>query len=539
MDPIAENKKDRDAIEEEAGYQKKLISTSFKTRVISLFATFLCANVLRSVLKVDISSSVMILLLAWMATCGLYLLVFNSKKALSKKTVENIHFSYYLPALLFASSLVHYLGGVEWVAFSFYIFDLIYANMLLKRVRGRIVTASMFISYCTVLLFEYYGIIPHYRLIPMYEASYNNTKYIMSTGVLVTGIVFFLLAYVMRLFSKMREDRERELLLSKEREELRTRQFEELSNSLKARMEENSFLKSRTMDYIRDKEGQLGFAKEDLERQVDALRKTQKAMQFMIEDLNEMSRELKKIKDHLEEKVEERTGELMRISDKLHRSEKLAFMGKLSGSVTHELRNPMAVIKNAVYCLESKIISGSAEKSEEYFRIIKKEVTAMDFIIEDIMGFARQKPVKLERTDLRNVVEEVLGLMEVPELIRITKEFEEIPHVMADGKQLAHAVSNIAQNAIMAMKGNGVLSFNVGVTDGNVCLKISDMGGGIPEEYRELIFEPLYGTKPKGTGLGLPIAKMMVESQNGKIEVSSQVGVGSTFSILMPMSDNN
>ena len=532
---VTEKEDRNDVFLEEAEYQKKLIAASFKTRVISIFAALLCAGILGKVLKLDVSPGVMAVLISWAAISGIYLWIFNSGRIFSERAVGNIHFSYYLPGVLLSSFLVHYIGGVEWIAFSMYFFDLIYANMLLRRGRGKIVTFGVFVCYFTIIFLEYYGIIPHYRIIPMYELSYNNLSYVAGTGILVIGVMLFLVSYVTGLFARIKEDRKRELLIAREREEFRTGQLEELSVSLKTRVEENEFLRTRTADYIREKENQLGSAKDDLEQQVETFRKTQKAMQYMIEDLNEMSRELRTIKDHLEEKVEKRTEELMEISDKLYRNEKLAFMGKLAGSVTHELRNSMAVIRNAAYFLESNCGEAFDDKSREYLKMIRKEVVNMDSIVEDIMGFAAKKSVSFKETDLRNVVEEALALIDVPELVRITKNFETTSLVMIDVKQLEHAVVNIANNSIMAMKGNGILSFWIGAEGDEVCIKISDTGGGIPEEYRELIFEPLYSTKPKGTGLGLPIAKMMVESQNGTITLESHLGVGSTFTIRIPM----
>ena len=167
-----------------------------------------------------------------------------------------------------------------------------------------------------------------------------------------------------------------------------------------------------------------------------------------------------------------------------------------------------------------------------------KGINNMNAIISDVMGFAKADPVKLEKRDTRKIVEEAIGFVNLPELIRIKKEFMDVPEVMVDAKKLVHAIANITNNAIVAMKGNGQIVFRVSEKEGRIRIEISDTGGGIPEKFQDLIFEPLYSTRPKGTGLGLSIAKMMVEGQNGKISLSSREGVGTTFTISIPISQD-
>jgi nitrogen-specific signal transduction histidine kinase len=517
-------------------YKRKLIVASFRARVLSVSMAFLCATLLDRVLKVAVPPEIVTVLFAWLLISLAYLWIFRSKVFLSERVIDNIHFSYYFPGILLSTSLVHYMGGAEWIAFAIYFFDMIHANMLLKRPRARMVTAGVLLCYFTLITLEYAGIMPHHRLIPMFESSYDNLKYVLSTNVLIVGMIFLLITYVTGLFAKIRQDREMDLMMAKEKVEIKAKHLEELSNLLKSREAENELMKSRSSEYIREKEMELNAVKKDMKEQIDTLRKTQKTMRFMIEDLNDMARELKVIKDNLEEKVRERTEELMGISGKLHRSEKLAFLGKLAGSITHELRNPMAVIKNAAYFLETIPKDHDDKKTEEYTGIIKKGIDDMNAIISDVMGFAKTDPIKLEKRDIRKIVEEVIDLVNPPKLIRIKKEFMDVPEVMVDAKKLVHAMANITNNAIVAMKGNGQLVFRVLEKEESVCIEISDTGGGIPEKFRDLIFEPLYSTRPKGTGLGLSIAKMMVEGQNGKISLSSRKGAGTTFTISIPIS---
>jgi signal transduction histidine kinase len=534
---VIRNSRDNNAawINESGEYQRSLLIASFKMRALSIFLALVCAGVLKNFIKVNIPVQIMWVFWVWLATSLIYLYILRAKRIFRKKALNEIHFSYYFIGVTYSTIIVHYLGGAEWIAFFVYIFDLIYANVLLDRRRGAVITGFIYVCYFGLIFLEYAGIIPHYRIMPLEAAVYSNLTYIMSTNVVIIGMTYLLVSCSTGLFSKMKEDRERVLIDSKNRFAVKSRQLENLGASLRRQIEENRQLKTATMDYIGKKESELNSARKDLEGQIDKMRKTQRSMYFMIEDLNHMSRELKASRDNLEEKVRRRTDELLTISNKLHRSERLAFLGKLAGSITHELRNPMAVLKNAAYFLDGKLKGSKEEKVLKYIEIIKKEIGIIDSIVEDVMGFARTKTPDLKDRDIAGVVEEAISALNVPDLVEIRKEFQDLPQVQADDKQLTHAVINIANNAIVAMGGNGILIFRVGKRDGYVAIDITDTGPGIPHDQRDLIFEPLYSSKPKGTGLGLPIAKMMIESQDGKITFTSEVGVGTTFSILLPI----
>jgi signal transduction histidine kinase len=533
--PIKNTRDNKAAWVNESGeHHRRLLTTSFEVRMLSIIFALICAIILRDLVKVNISPQIIYFFWAWLVTSSVYLFVFKTRRVFRKKVLNNIHFSYYFIGVIYSTFIVHYLGGAEWIAFFVYLFDLIYANALLDRKRGASVTAFVFVCYFGLVLMEYAGFIPHHRVIPLYQSVYNNYRYVLSTSVIIVGMTYFLISYSTGLFFKMHDERERVLIDSKNRFAVKSRQLERSGAFLRRQVEENERLKKTTMDYIKKKELELNSTRKDLEDQIDKMRKTQRSMYFMIEDLNNMSRELKSSRDHLEEKVRERTDELMAISSKLHRSERLAFLGKLAGSITHELKNPLAVLKNAAYIMDGKI-KPLDDKARKYMEIMKKEIDIIDGIIEDIMAFARTKVLDLKEEDLKSVVENAINLLDIPAMVELRKDFGKMPPVMVDGKQLSHAIINIANNAIVAMNGNGVLTFRILKNDRYAVIEICDTGPGIPRDQRELIFEPLYSSKPKGTGLGLPIAKMMVESQDGKIDFVTQAGEGTTFRIWLPL----
>ena len=516
-------------------YQVRLVLASFEMRAFSIILALLCAVVIKNFLGLDIPRAIWTVFALWLSTSVLYFLVIRSSLCRTRRCLDNIHLSYYVPGVLFSTMLVHYLGGAEWIAFFVYLFDLIYANVLMNRPRGSLVTLYVIASYFSLIGAEYRGIIPHRMVFQPGSSSYNNLQYVLVTDVIIVGVVFLLIACTASLFSKMKEEREKNLRESKNRLLAKSERLEEMARTLRKKVAENIYLKRATLGYIEKKEFELQQTRKDLEDQIDKLRKTQKAMFFMIEDLNEMSSQLKDTRDHLEDKVRERTDELLNISRKLHRSERLAFLGKLAGSVTHELRNPLAVLKNAAFFLDKKFRQDKDKKVQKYMDIMKKEITIIDSIIDDIMGFAKTRPPEVEETDLKDVVENALSTINVPDLVEVKTEYGDIPKVHIDSNQVMHAVMNIANNAIMAMNGNGILTCRTVRRGDDVCIEVQDTGPGIPPDQRELIFEPLYSSKPKGTGLGLPIAKMMIENQEGRIELESELGEGTLFRISLPV----
>ncbi len=239
--------------------------------------------------------------------------------------------------------------------------------------------------------------------------------------------------------------------------------------------------------------------------------------------------------DHFETKVRERTDELLDISRKLHRSESQAFLAKLARKVTHEVRNPLSVLKNAAYFLNKNLREEKDEKVLKYIDMIEKEIARIDSMLSDFTGFARPKPLELREMDVNDVVETAISMVNVPERVEIKKEFEDLPAIYIDADRVTHAIVNITNNAIIAMKGNGILTVRTARKDDHACIEVADTGPGIPSDQRELVFEPLYSSKPKGVGLGLPMAGMMVESQGGSIELESEPGKGTVVRIFLPI----
>ena len=252
---------------------------------------------------------------------------------------------------------------------------------------------------------------------------------------------------------------------------------------------------------------------------------------------------LKKYSEQLEEMVEDRTQELREAQEQLLRREKLAVLGQLAGSVAHELRNPLGVIKNSAYFL-NMILDDSDPEVKHGLQILNREVGRSDQIIKSLLDFARSKPPDRQELNVNDVVRETLSQNVVTESIKVDSQLDEtLPTIFADPTQLRQVFDNLICNAIQAMPEGGRLGVGTSkVSEGPpksewIAVSITDTGVGIPQENLEKLFEPLFTTKSKGIGLGLALVKDLVEGNGGSIEVESNdtPGKGSTFTVRLPI----
>jgi PAS domain S-box-containing protein len=250
---------------------------------------------------------------------------------------------------------------------------------------------------------------------------------------------------------------------------------------------------------------------------------------------------LKEYSERLEEMVNERTNELRDAQEELVRKEKLVVLGRLAGGIAHELRNPLGTIKNASYFL-NMVMEEPEPEVKEVLEILEKEVETSERIISNLLDFARAKSPIRRKVDINDVVQEALSHTPVPQSIKVVNQLDEaLPTILADPDQLAQVFGNIILNAMQAMPESGRLVvktsevFRKPSRSREVTISFTDTGLGIPEENLEEIFEPLFTTKAKGIGLGLALAKTLVEGHGGTIEIESEVEKGSTFTVKLPI----
>jgi len=249
---------------------------------------------------------------------------------------------------------------------------------------------------------------------------------------------------------------------------------------------------------------------------------------------------LKEYNTRLESAVDARTLELKVAQEKLVRQEKLAVLGQLAGGVGHELRNPLSVINNAIYYL--KLVQPDAdEKIRHYHSMIEHEVQIAEKIITDLLDFARIKSVDRQPITVAALMQHVLERFPVPDSITSVLDLPaDLPEVNVDPRQMEQVLGNLTTNACQAMNEGGTLTVRawpstLAAGQPAVCIKVIDTGTGITPENMKKLFEPLFTTKLRGIGLGLAVSQKLVEANSGRIEVDSQPGQGSTFTVYLPV----
>ncbi len=237
----------------------------------------------------------------------------------------------------------------------------------------------------------------------------------------------------------------------------------------------------------------------------------------------------------LEKLVNERTEQLHQTQAKLVSSERLAAIGELAGMVGHDLRNPLAGIKNAAYFMERKGMTISEVQSKEMLGMITKGINHADKIISDLLEYSREMHFDLIKYSTRTLVNEALKTIQIPDRINIVNHIEEESWIWVDPGRMMRVFVNLAKNAIDAMPEKGTLDISSCQTNDTMKIDFTDTGKGIPEETLSKLFTPLVTTKAQGMGFGLAICKRIVEAHGGTIAVKTELNKGTTFTLKLPL----
>ncbi len=244
----------------------------------------------------------------------------------------------------------------------------------------------------------------------------------------------------------------------------------------------------------------------------------------------------RKLNTELEAKVQERTQQLLAAQDELVRKEKLAVLGQVAGTVGHELRNPLGVMSNAVYFLQT-VLADVDDTTKEYLAIIQGEISGSERIVSDLLDSVRIQPPHPESVGVRQIIEQTVGKLTIPSNVRITLDMPEtLPMLWVDVQQMQQVFRNLVSNGIEAMPDGGTLEIVATADEAAkyVTIGVRDSGIGIAPEQLDKLFQPLYTTKERGIGLGLVVVKNLTEANGGMVDVQSEPGKGSTFSITLP-----
>ncbi|MFX3624308.1 MAG: PAS domain S-box protein [Ectobacillus sp.] len=219
----------------------------------------------------------------------------------------------------------------------------------------------------------------------------------------------------------------------------------------------------------------------------------------------------------------------------LVRSEKLSAVGQLSASIAHEIRNPLTSLKGFLQLIKSSL----TDISSDYFNIMSDEITRIEMITGELLLLAKPQAHYFKFENIKETIEEVallLGSQSLMNKVEIAIDCKELPLINCVKNQLKQAFINIIKNAIESMPGGGKIEITVRKhNDDKVFIRISDQGCGIPQELLTKIGLPFYTTKEKGTGLGMMTTFKIIESHGGTMEISSEVGKGTTVSIYLPI----
>jgi PAS domain S-box-containing protein len=236
--------------------------------------------------------------------------------------------------------------------------------------------------------------------------------------------------------------------------------------------------------------------------------------------------------------------ERKQMEEKLVNSERLSAIGETVMMVGHDLRNPMQVMVNSLSLWEEICNSMPPEYRQlsdklgvnKLLERTERQLEYMNKIVSDLQDYARPVKPELTRVDILEFAKETLSTIQIPPNIDVSMKSDKSDvKAMFDPAMMKRVLTNLVTNAIQAMPNGGALRIAISTTGDSASIDVADTGVGVPEENVAKLFQPLFTTKPKGQGLGLPVCKRLVEAHGGNIKVKSRVGEGTTFTVSLPL----
>jgi two-component system sporulation sensor kinase A len=227
--------------------------------------------------------------------------------------------------------------------------------------------------------------------------------------------------------------------------------------------------------------------------------------------------------------------ERKRMEEALLKSERMATIGELAAMVGHDLRNPLTGIATATYNVRTHLGRRIDSETKEMLDIIEQDIQYSDKIVSDLLEYASEPRLELGEASAKSVTKDVLTHLRLPKRILVVDSTQNQPKILVDVDKMRRVFVNIIQNAVDAMPKGGTVTITSTKSRDKLQVAFRDTGTGMTEETLAKIWSPLFTTKAKGMGFGLPIAKRLVEAHGGSIAVESKYNKGSTFTVTLPL----
>ena len=260
---------------------------------------------------------------------------------------------------------------------------------------------------------------------------------------------------------------------------------------------------------------------------------TVEALHVRRQEVLSAQRQLAQVNQRLEKRVEERTRELKQATGELVKAERLAAIGQMASIISHEIRNPLAVISNATRLIKMLVTSPDPKLAKQ-FGIIEAEIKQANSIISEVLGYARSRELILSTIDVNSYLRDILNSYPISRQITLQMDLEsETVRIKIDAEEIKQALRNVISNAVEAMANGGTLTVGTRVGRRAVCIFVQDTGPGLSEEVRRKMFAPFFTTKARGTGLGLAVVGKAIARHKGKLFIKSELGKGTCFQIYL------
>jgi len=223
------------------------------------------------------------------------------------------------------------------------------------------------------------------------------------------------------------------------------------------------------------------------------------------------------------------------MEQELVRSQRFAAIGETAAMVGHDLRNPLQGMTGAIHYLRTHEGSKLSKEGKEMLQIIQEDIGRSDKIINDLLEYSRELRLELSETNVKSITQEVLAKVKIPKGIPVVNSTKNQPPMKLDVEKMRRVFLNLTLNAVDAMPKGGTLTIANTRSGDNVHITFKDTGEGMTTETLAKLWSPLFTTKAKGMGFGLPVAKRLVEAHGGSISVETKLGKGSTFTVTLPI----